>query len=97
MLTLEQIRQTAHPLAEKYNIKKIALFGSYANGEASEESDADFLVTFVAEVPSIFKVMGFKQELADKLNHPVDIVTLPAARPAKLNIGKAVSIYERAG
>jgi predicted nucleotidyltransferase len=96
VLTIEFIRQTVIPLAEKYNIRRIDLFGSYANGQASEESDADFLVTFIAEIPSIFKVMGFKQELADRLNHTVDVVTLPPARPDKLNIDKAVCIYERA-
>ena len=96
MLTIEFIRQAVIPLAEKYSIKSIDLFGSYANGEASEESDADFLVKFEAEAPSIFKVMGFKQELEDRLNYPVDIVTLPTVRPDKLTIDKVVSIYERA-
>ena len=97
MLTIEFIRQTVIPLAEKYNIDKIELFGSYANGIASEKSDVDFLVTFAARAPSIFKVMGFMQELRDKLNCHVDVVTLPAVRPDKLNIDKVVSIYERAG
>ena len=97
MLTIECIRQTVIPLAEKYDIDKIDIFGSYANGKASERSDVDFLVTFAAKTPSIFKVMGFQQELEDTLNHPVDVVTLPAVRPDRLNIDKVISIYERAG
>ena len=39
--------------------------------------------------------MGFKEELQNRLNHPVDVVTLPLARPGKLRIGKVVTIYER--
>ncbi|MCL2351826.1 MAG: nucleotidyltransferase domain-containing protein [Firmicutes bacterium] len=96
MLTTEVIRRAVKPLAEKYGIVKVDLFGSYANGNATEKSDADFLVAFDVKIPSIFKVMGFKQELEDHLGYPVDVVTLPAARPGMLNIEKAVNVYERA-
>ena len=97
MLTIEFMRQIVAPLAEKYNIEGVYLFGSYATGNASKDSDVDFLVKFVAKVPSIFKIMGFRQELEDNLNHSVDIVTMPVIRPEKLNIDKVVSIYERTG
>ncbi|MCL2701016.1 MAG: nucleotidyltransferase domain-containing protein [Phycisphaerae bacterium] len=95
MLTMDIIRQAVMPLADKYHIAKVDLFGSYADGNATETSDADFLVTFRAKVPSIFKVMGFKEELQNRLNHPVDVVTLPLTRPGKLHIGKVVTVYER--
>lgn len=32
------------PLAKKYHVKEIYLFGSYARGEADAQSDLDFLV-----------------------------------------------------
>jgi hypothetical protein len=35
--------------------------------------------------------------LEDKVNHSVDVVTLPAARPDKLKIDMVLSIYEREG
>jgi predicted nucleotidyltransferase len=95
MLTVDTIRQAVVPLAEKYNIAKVDLFGSYAAGQATEDSDADFLVAFSAKVPSIFKVMGFKQELENRLSYPVDVVTLPFTRQDKISIGKVVNIYER--
>ena len=95
MLTMDIIRQAVMPLADKYNIARVDVFGSYADGNATEKSDADFLVTFRAKVPSIFKVMGFREELRNRLNHPVDVVTLPLARPGKLRIGKVVTVYER--
>ncbi|MCL1875063.1 MAG: nucleotidyltransferase domain-containing protein [Synergistaceae bacterium] len=97
MLTIDFIKETVIPLAKKYDIVKIDLFGSYASGKANDKSDADFLVTFKVEVPSIFRVMGFKHELETSLNHPVDIVTLPQSRPEKLLIEEVVSIYEYAG
>ena len=95
MLSIEAIRQAVMPLADKYNIAKVDLFGSYATGKATEKSDADFLVEFNVRVPSIFKVMGFKQELENRLNYPVDVVTLPVTRQDKINIDKVVNIYER--
>ena len=36
MLTIEIIKQKIAPLAEKYQVAKIDLFGSYANGNMTE-------------------------------------------------------------
>lgn len=44
VVTLENITYLVKPLAEKYKVKEIYLFGSYARGEADESSDMDFLV-----------------------------------------------------
>ena len=96
MLTIERICEAVRPLAQKYGLLRVDLFGSYANGNATEHSDADFLVTFSTPVPSIFAVMGFKEELANQLYYPVDVVTLPLVRPEKLHTEKVVNIYERA-
>ena len=41
--TIEEIRQKAVPIAKKYGVKKLSLFGSYARGEADAQSDLDFL------------------------------------------------------
>ncbi len=95
MININSIRANIEPLVEKYNIDSIDLFGSYANGNATEKSDIDLLVKFVVPVPSIFAVMGFKEELEQKLKMPVDIVTLPITRPEKLKIEKTIRIYEK--
>ena len=44
ILTPEDINRFVRPIAEKYHVKEIYLFGSYARGEADENSDLDFLV-----------------------------------------------------
>lgn len=43
-LTLNKIADTVKPIAEKYGVNKIYLFGSYARSEAKPDSDLDFLV-----------------------------------------------------
>ena len=50
---------------------------------------------FRADIPSIFKVMGFKEELEKNLCYFVDVVTLPITQK-KLNIDKVINVYERA-
>ena len=42
--TLDKIKDIVNPIANKYNVQAIYLFGSYARGDADENSDLDFLV-----------------------------------------------------
>lgn len=42
--TLEEIKRRALPVIQKHNIPAMYLFGSYARGKATEESDLDFLI-----------------------------------------------------
>ena len=39
--SIEEIRQRIEPVAKKYGVSMIWLFGSYARGEATEKSDID--------------------------------------------------------
>jgi len=43
-IPLKEIRSIAERIAEKFDVEKIILFGSYANGKADENSDVDLLV-----------------------------------------------------
>ena len=42
--TLEEIKAIASPIARRYDIAALYLFGSYARGEATPASDLDFRV-----------------------------------------------------
>ncbi len=42
--TIQQIRTIGDRLKEKYKAEKVILFGSYAKGKATEDSDVDILV-----------------------------------------------------
>lgn len=44
--TIEEIRAKAVPIAKKYGVKRLSLFGSYARGEADSLSDVDFLTEY---------------------------------------------------
>ena len=72
--TLDEIRKITVPIAERYRLKKLSLFGSYARGEASESSDIDFYAEF-PEAVGLFRLGNLQNDLEDALRKKVDIVT----------------------
>lgn len=56
---------------QKYEIEQIGLFGSYARDEAKEDSDIDI---FVKMKPSLFKLVGLKQQIEEDLKKQVDVI-----------------------
>jgi predicted nucleotidyltransferase len=60
-------------------VRKIGLFGSYQRGEATSESDMDFLVTL--EKPSFDSYMNVKFFLEDLFGRPVDLVLEETIKP----------------
>ena len=44
MLTIDEIRAAVAPICERYGVKRMTLFGSYARGEADDKSDVDLMV-----------------------------------------------------
>ena len=54
------------PLTKKYHVKEIYLFGSYARGEADENSDLDFLV-FGGEGFKLTSILALGEELREVL------------------------------
>lgn len=42
--TLDEIARRVRPVAEKYHLRAVYVFGSYARGEAHEDSDVDLLI-----------------------------------------------------
>lgn len=74
MYTIEEIKNKAVPIAKKYGVKKLSLFGSYARGEADEKSDVDFLFE-KGEMSGYIKYFGFVNDLEDEFGCHVDAVS----------------------
>lgn len=68
------IKETVTPIAQRYGVKRLYLFGSYAKGTANEESDIDLLVE-KGKPMSLLKLSGMRQMVQEALNLSVDIVT----------------------
>ncbi len=77
--TVDQIRDIVVPIAEKYALRSVSLFGSYARGTATEESDVDLLLdTEGTELKSLFSLGAVYCDLEDALQKKVDMVTMGA-------------------
>jgi predicted nucleotidyltransferase len=61
-------------LAATYGVRSLALFGSYARNEATDQSDVDLLVEFDRAV-GYFGLVALQEHLADLLRRPVDLGT----------------------
>ena len=93
MPTLEMIRQAVEQAATEYPIKRVELFGSYANGTANADSDVDFLVEFSENPTSLLHICGFRETLSELLHLDIDIVKLPRKPDDGLVIDRTVRIY----
>lgn len=93
MPTLEMIQQAVRQAAAEYPVKRVELFGSYANGTADADSDVDFLVEFLENPTSLLHICGFRESLSELLHADVDIVKLPRRQGDGLKIGRTVHMY----
>ncbi len=93
-MTIISIKDAACRIAPAYPIRSIDLFGSYANGEESAQSDVDLLVDFDKPEATLFDLIGLKQDMEDTLNVKVDVVSAPLKADSILTIEKKVRLYE---
>ena len=70
--TIDKIKAIVKPIADKYNVQSVYLFGSYARGEATENSDLDFLV-FGGEGFKLTNIFAFAEELREAFQRQVDV------------------------
>ncbi len=67
-------------LRAEYGVRSLSIFGSYARGEQTAESDLDLLVEF-DRVPGMLGFVGLAHTLEDRLGLPVDLATRPMIGP----------------
>lgn len=91
---IEKIKQQIAPVLERHDVKKAAIFGSFARGENKDKSDIDLLVDFKTR-KSLLDMAGLKGELEQELERNVDLLTYQAVHPyIRENINKdALEIY----
>ena len=76
---LDILRHAKPELARRFHLKRLALFGSVARGEARPDSDVDVLVDFDGP-PTSKQYFGVQFLLEDRLGRSVDLVTDKALR-----------------
>ena len=94
--TIESLKEMIAPIAKKYHLPAVYLFGSYARGTATEVSDIDLLVdTTGTSLTSLLALGALYCDLEEALKKPIDLITISsleqrAQMPSDLDFRKAV-------
>lgn len=81
MYTIEEIKQKIIPIAKAHHLKAVYLVGSYARGEATAESDIDFLFDGNgSDITSLIKASSMYADIKELFDIPVDLVSMSALR-----------------
>jgi predicted nucleotidyltransferase len=62
--SVEELKEIIAPIAEKYHISKVYLFGSFARGDYNEHSDVDLRIE-KGELKGMFALCGFYTEVEE--------------------------------
>lgn len=85
---IEEITEKIRPIAESYQIDKVYLFGSYARGEAAEESDIDLIIS--TDNLKGLRFFGFYEDLKETFQKDVDLIT-----EEQLNRNRSSPLHQR--
>ena len=72
--SIEEIKSRVSPIAMRYGVERVYLFGSYAKGCATAESDIDLRVD-KGSLRGLFALSGMRLDICDSLSKNVDLLT----------------------
>ena len=80
-------------IRQKFGVRRIGIFGSFARGEEREYSDLDVLVVFEEGQKTFDNYMDLKFYLEDLFGREVDLVTERALKPQLKDIIMKEVVY----
>lgn len=97
-MTLDEIKNIAIPACEKFNVKRLDIFGSFARNAETPSSDIDLLVEFDDPETKISKrFFGLLHELEDTLHCQIDLLTINSLKNPYFRrnvMNSRINIYE---
>lgn len=93
MLSLQQIADGVATASKEYPLRKVELFGSYANGNSAPHSDVDLLVEFMEPHVSLLTLNALKYRMEALLGTEVDIVHGPLPEDCMLELDRRIPLY----
>jgi predicted nucleotidyltransferase len=76
---IAQLRRMEPDLRRRYPIRELGIFGSYAHGRQTNDSDLDVVVD-LADGIGLLDLAGLQHELSDALGLKVDLVMKDALK-----------------
>ena len=92
MPTVETIQSVLNGLKSAYALRTVNIFGSYAEGRATAQSDLDLLVEFDRPSVSLIQLNALKYDLEDALGLPVDVIHAPLPAGSMIQPEKMVRV-----
>ncbi|MDR0509211.1 MAG: nucleotidyltransferase domain-containing protein [Candidatus Methanoplasma sp.] len=97
-LSIEDLRELLVPIARRYNVDRVVLFGSSARGDAAADSDYDFCID-PGSVKSAVTFGHLYMDIRHAIGKEVDVISRNALEKGSeflLNVERdGVVIYER--
>lgn len=81
MKIIEILKKHQDIIKQKYGVKKIGVFGSFAKGQEKANSDIDILVDIEKSYKTFDNYIELKFFLEELFNRDVDLVTIQALKP----------------
>ena len=76
VLTVDELKKCVAPVAKKYNLNAVNVFGSYARNEATDSSDVDILIDRTgSKIRGMFDMGALYNDLCDSIGKNIDLVT----------------------
>lgn len=72
--TIEEIKEKAIPIVTEFNVERLGIFGSYARGEANDDSDLDFIMD-TGGLMGLVQYSTLINRLEEEFDCHVDLIT----------------------
>ena len=94
--SIHEIQQRIAPVVKQYGVKAVFLFGSYARGEATKNSDVDLRVD-KGNLRGMFALGALYSDLEDSLGKDLDLLTTGSLDQRFLDqiAGEEIVLYDR--
>jgi predicted nucleotidyltransferase len=77
--TVAELKRRVIPIAVKYRLASVDLFGSYARNEAKDDSDVDILIDRTgSDIVSLWDIGTLYEDLSECLDREIDLITTDA-------------------
>lgn len=92
--SIEELKSIIAPIAEKYGVENVYLFGSYARGCATSDSDVDLRID-KGSLKGLIMLGAMYSDLEDGLGKKLDLLTTGALEDDFLRriSGEEIRIY----